>query len=45
MQAKFNAIWAFSSQLSTFFGGREEMEARVGGYCERAGGERLWRKV
>jgi hypothetical protein len=38
MQAKFAAIWAFRSQLSTFFGGREEMEARVGGYCEAAGG-------
>lgn len=45
MQAKFEAIWAFRSQLSTFFGSREEMEARVGGYCEQAGGERLWVRV
>ncbi len=45
MQAKFDAIWVFRSQLSTFFGSREEMEARVGGYCEAAGGERLWIQV
>jgi LmbE family N-acetylglucosaminyl deacetylase len=42
MQAKFDAIWAFRSQLSTFFGSRAEMESRVRGYCEQAGGERLW---
>ena len=45
LQAKFDAIWAFRSQLSTFFGSRAEMEARVRGYCETAGGERLWEKV
>jgi LmbE family N-acetylglucosaminyl deacetylase len=45
MQAKFDAIWAFRSQLSTFFGSREEMEARVGSYCQQVGGERLWVKV
>jgi LmbE family N-acetylglucosaminyl deacetylase len=42
MQAKFDAIWAFRSQLSTFFGSRAEMESRVRGYCEQTGGERLW---
>jgi LmbE family N-acetylglucosaminyl deacetylase len=42
LRAKFDAIWAFRSQLSTFFGSREEMEARVGGYCTGIGGERLW---
>jgi LmbE family N-acetylglucosaminyl deacetylase len=45
LQAKFDAIWAFQSQLSTFFGSREEMEARVGAYCAAVGGERLWQKL
>jgi LmbE family N-acetylglucosaminyl deacetylase len=45
LQAKFDAIWAFRSQLSTFFGSRAEMETRVRGYNEIAGGERLWEKV
>ncbi len=44
-QVKFDAIWAFRSQLSTFFGSREEMEARVGGYIEEVGGERVWCKL
>jgi LmbE family N-acetylglucosaminyl deacetylase len=43
--AKFDAIWAFRSQLSTFFGSRADMEARVHTYTETAGGERLWEKV
>jgi LmbE family N-acetylglucosaminyl deacetylase len=45
MRAKYDAIWAFRSQLSTFFGSREEMEARVGGYCAEIGGERLWLRL
>ncbi len=45
LAAKCDAIWAFRSQLSTFFGSRAEMEARVRGYCDAAGGERLWEKV
>lgn len=45
VQAKFDAIWAFRSQLSTFFGSRAEMEARVRGYNQTAGGERVWVKV
>ena len=45
LQAKFDAIWAFRSQLSTFFGSRADMEARVRAYTGTAGGERLWEKV
>jgi LmbE family N-acetylglucosaminyl deacetylase len=45
LQAKFDAIWAFRSQLSTFFGSRAEMEARVGRYCTEIGGERLWLRL
>lgn len=42
MAAKFDAIWAFRSQLSTFFGSREDMEEQVGGYTRKLGGERIW---
>lgn len=45
LQAKFDAIWAFRSQLSTFFGSREEMEARIARYCAEVGGERLWLRL
>jgi LmbE family N-acetylglucosaminyl deacetylase len=45
LQAKYDAIWAFRSQLSTFFGSRQEMEARVASYCGEVGGERLWLRL
>ena len=45
LQAKCAAMWAFASQMSTFFADRAEMEAHVGGYIEQVGGERLWVKV
>lgn len=41
-RAKFDAIWAFRSQLSTFFTGRADMEQQVGGYMDQVRGERLW---
>jgi LmbE family N-acetylglucosaminyl deacetylase len=45
MAAKYDAIWAYRSQLSTFFGNREDMVRQVGGYIEKVGGERLWGRV
>lgn len=42
LRAKFAAIWAFRSQLSTFFGSRDDMERQVGSYAEMVGGERTW---
>ena len=42
LQAKCDAIWAFRSQMSTFFKSRVEMETQVGGYIKRTGGETLW---
>ncbi len=44
VQAKFNAIAAFKSQLSTFFTDRADLEQQVGGYITQIGGERIWRK-
>ncbi len=41
-QAKFDAIWAFRSQLSTFFTSRANMEQQVGSYMDQVRGERLW---
>jgi LmbE family N-acetylglucosaminyl deacetylase len=45
LQAKYAAIWAFRSQLTTFFGSREEMETRIAKYCAEVGGERLWLRL
>ncbi len=45
LEAKCAAIWAFASQMSTFFADRAAMEAQVRGYIEQVGGERLWVKV
>jgi LmbE family N-acetylglucosaminyl deacetylase len=45
LTAKYDAIWAYRSQMSTFFKSREEMEAQVGAYIERTGGERLWLRI
>jgi len=42
MQAKYDAIWAFRSQLSTFFGSRADMERMVKDYSQDVGGERTW---
>ena len=43
--AKFDAVWAYRSQMSTFFDSRKEMEMQVGGYIELVGGERLWIRI
>jgi hypothetical protein len=43
LQAKFKAILAYRSQLSTFFVDRADLERQVGGYAAAVGGERVWR--
>lgn len=45
LQAKFAAVAAFRSQLSTFFRDRADMEAQIGGFAARVGGERRWRRL
>lgn len=42
LAAKYAAIEAYKSQLSTFFQDRADLEARVGGYAREVGGERWW---
>lgn len=44
VHAKFDAIAAFKSQLSTFFTDRADLEQQVGGYIAQTGGERVWHK-
>ncbi|MBK8046665.1 MAG: PIG-L family deacetylase [Anaerolineales bacterium] len=44
LATKFDAIWAFRSQLSTFFGSREDMEEQVGRYMRSVGGEQNWER-
>jgi LmbE family N-acetylglucosaminyl deacetylase len=43
LQAKFRAILAYRSQLSTFFVDYADLERQVGGYAAAVGGERVWR--
>jgi LmbE family N-acetylglucosaminyl deacetylase len=55
LQAKYDAVAAFRSQLSTFFGDRADLEAQIGGYAasiygdilirNNHGGERRWRRL
>lgn len=45
LATKYEAISAYESQLSTFFSGRADLEAKVGGYAAQVGGEQLWRRV
>jgi LmbE family N-acetylglucosaminyl deacetylase len=42
LNAKYRAIAAFVSQLSSFFRDRADLEAQVGGYAAQVGGERVW---
>lgn len=42
LQTKINAIAAFSSQLSTFFNGRADLEKQIGAYTNKRGGEQYW---
>jgi LmbE family N-acetylglucosaminyl deacetylase len=44
LRAKFEAIWAFRSQMSTFFTSRADMEKQVGSFVQAVGGERLWQR-
>ena len=45
LQIKTEAIYAFRSQLSTFFRDREDLERQVFAYARRVGGERFWRRI
>lgn len=42
LQARFEAIAAYKSQLSTFFQDRADLEQQVEDFVKRAGGERIW---
>lgn len=42
LQARCQAMAAFASQMSSFFRDRADLEAQVGSYVERVGGERVW---
>jgi LmbE family N-acetylglucosaminyl deacetylase len=42
---RVEAVLAYESQLSTFFRDRADVEAQIGAYSERIGGERLWRRL
>lgn len=43
LAAKFEAVVAFRSQVSTFFAGRADLEAQIRAFAAQTGGERLWR--
>lgn len=43
LKARFDAISAFESQLSTFFKDRTDLERQVGDFVRQVGGEQLWR--
>jgi LmbE family N-acetylglucosaminyl deacetylase len=45
LAAKVAAIAAYSSQLSTFFHGRADLEQQIHQYAARVGGERLWQRI
>ncbi len=44
VQAKIEAIFAFKSQLSTFFDSRAHLEQRIHDFTSAVGGERVWRQ-
>lgn len=45
LRAKFDAVAAFRSQLSTFFRDQADLEGQIGGFAARVGGERRWRRL
>ncbi len=45
LSAKYAAVAAFRSQVSTFFRDQADLEAQVGGYVSAIGGERRWRRL
>lgn len=44
VSAKFDAIAAFVSQVSTFFSNRADLEYQVSNYINQVGGERVWQQ-
>ena len=42
---KCDAVAAYRSQLSTFFRGRDHLDARIRGFAAAVGGERRWRSL
>lgn len=40
--AKVEAIWAYASQMSTFFNGRVDLEDKIRQYTKQVGGERIY---
>jgi LmbE family N-acetylglucosaminyl deacetylase len=45
LAAKYAAVAAFRSQLSTFFRDQTDLENQIGGYASAIGGERRWRRA
>lgn len=45
LRAKYAAVAAFRSQVSTFFRDQADLEAQVGGYAAAIGGERRWQRL
>lgn len=45
LRAKYAAVAAFRSQLSTFFRDQADLEMQIGGFAARVGGERRWRRL
>lgn len=45
LQAKFESIATYASQVSTFFNDRTDLEQQVRAYADAVGGERLWRRA
>jgi len=44
VQARIEAIAAYTSQVSTFFNGRADLEKQIRHHVQKIGGERLWHK-
>ncbi len=42
LEARYTAVAAYHSQLSTFFQDRADLESQISAYVEQVGGERIW---
>lgn len=42
LQARYAAVTAYQSQLSTFFQDQQALERQISAYVEQVGGERIW---
>lgn len=42
LEARYTAVAAYHSQLSTFFQDRTDLESQIGAYVGQIGGERVW---